>query len=153
MKARVTVCWLVCVCVCIRYPHTPVCEYIANMYICFMTCIYGPICVYASTSACLFSCVLFCCCFEHILVCAHAQSHQRHWSLRPTRDLSYFYGEVSLASPQTPTVEGEGSRSGWSAVMGAFWTLNNHFSTHAVSVSYFKVYVGLCTSTHPPKLK
>ena len=57
--------------------------------------------------------------YLHILGCGDVRSHEGHWSLRPPHDLSYFYGEVSLASPQTPPVEGESSRSGWSAVTGA----------------------------------
>lgn len=58
--------------------------------------------------------------FALALVCELAQSHQRHLSPRLPRDLSYFYGEVSLESPQTTTGERGGSRSEWSAVIGAF---------------------------------
>lgn len=47
-----------------------------------------------------------------VLVHIHVQSHEGHWSLRPPHDLSYFYRAVSLASPQTPPVGGESSRSG-----------------------------------------
>lgn len=108
------------------HTHPFVCECIANVYICLIPCMYVLICVYASTSACLFSCE----CMFLCVMCKNAQSHEGHWSLRPPHDLSYFYREVSLASPQTPPVEGESSRSGWSAVMGAFWT---HTCAHTQS--------------------
>lgn len=114
------------------------------MYICHTTWKDVPVCVYASTSACVLRCV-------YMFLCVWAcLSHEGHWSRRPPDDLSYFYGEVSLASPHMPPVEGEISRSGWSAVTGAFWTHTcAHLSTHSLTLE--SVLGPVYTST-PPKV-
>lgn len=106
----------------------------------------------ACPSTCLFSWVFvfffpLCVCYVHVLVCKHAWSHERHWSLRPPHDLSYFYREVSLASPQMPPVEGESSRSGWSAVTGASWT---YTYTLELTQSYIVNHMGVCAHSYTP---
>lgn len=54
MQARVTVCQWVFVFATASHAALFVCECIVYVYGCLITCVYVSVCVYASTSACLF---------------------------------------------------------------------------------------------------
>lgn len=81
--------------------------------ICVM-CLFVATCIYLFVSVCPLVCVYTCICDEQ------AKSDAGHQCQRPPHDLSYFYREVSLASPQTSPVQGESNGPGWSAVTRAF---------------------------------
>lgn len=90
--------------------------YLCDVLVCGY--MYLPVCV--SLSSCVYTRI----CGEQ------AKSDAGHQCQRPPHDLSYFYREVSLASPQTSPVQGESNGPGWSAVTEPF-ELIRYFLEHA----------------------